>query len=872
MKLLALHLTNVRKFAGKRASLTGIGSGITVVSEANEFGKSTFFDAIHALFFEKFSSSARSVKSLQPYAGGAVKVAADIQTDAGDFRVEKRFLSKKSAKVTRLSDGAIIAQEDQAERWISTLLGSGGEGPAGLLWVRQGLVGLEPDTAKEKTQLTETRRDLLSSVAGEIDTMTGGRRMDSVMRRVGETLGAIATKTGRKTGPWKDAADQVTDLEAELTIVTAQVQELDAALSDRRLAEAALKRLDNTEAMARRNGALIAAEVALDAAKTHATKVGSARQDRDLADLKATNAQGELDTFLNAISALEVAQKTTVASAALASDATAHSHRSKVDLEQAQTVHTAASNDVTLARQRLDALRQQIAARRAMTQATQLQAQIKKTETATAARDAARAIAKASTATPQWLRAVETAQDAVSTLAAAAKAQATCLSVTYNGDARITQGGRDLPAQQTIHLDGETELDLPNIGRMTIHAQPLGDATKDQLARAKYTLQKALSGTDATTLEHARALAVTRAQADVDTTLEQTRLDTLAPLGLDALRADLADAKLAATGAHDQQLPSMSDLEAELTRKEQTENTARQTLSHANADHSQARETAAKLQAASTAATETVARAAAQVGSIDTLDNRRADRLRTQATAQAALVKAAENLQSLIATAPDLNTAQAELDRAAGAVNSARHERTQVGEKLAALSSQIRTMAGNGIEEHRDTLIGQLEAARATELRFSRQAVALTRLQTALNAERNAARDTYFGPVQEELKPLLSILHDDANLSFDSDSLLPAALVRNQTEETLDDLSGGTQEQIAILTRLAFARLFARQGRHMPIVLDDALVYSDDDRIIKMFTALTRVAQDQQILVFSCRQLAFQDLGGAKPVLEITDV
>ena len=97
-------------------------------------------------------------------------------------------------------------------------------------------------------------------------------------------------------------------------------------------------------------------------------------------------------------------------------------------------------------------------------------------------------------------------------------------------------------------------------------------------------------------------------------------------------------------------------------------------------------------------------------------------------------------------------------------------------------------------------------------------------------------------------------------------------LTRGLAEETLVDLSGGTREQIAILTRLAFARLFARQGRHMPIVLDDALVYSDDDRIIKMFTALTRVAQDQQIIVFSCRQLAFQDLGGARPRVEISDV
>ena len=122
------------------------------------------------------------------------------------------------------------------------------------------------------------------------------------------------------------------------------------------------------------------------------------------------------------------------------------------------------------------------------------------------------------------------------------------------------------------------------------------------------------------------------------------------------------------------------------------------------------------------------------------------------------------------------------------------------------------------------------------------------------------------------MKPLLSILHRDAALTFDGDNLLPIDLTRGLSEEALDNLSGGTREQIAILTGLAFARLFARQGKHMCIILDDAHVYSDDDRIIKMFTALTLVAVDQQIIVFSCRQLAFQDLGGARPTVQVSDV
>ena len=77
-------------------------------------------------------------------------------------------------------------------------------------------------------------------------------------------------------------------------------------------------------------------------------------------------------------------------------------------------------------------------------------------------------------------------------------------------------------------------------------------------------------------------------------------------------------------------------------------------------------------------------------------------------------------------------------------------------------------------------------------------------------------------------------------------------------------LSGsiGTQEQLAVLTRLAFADLLVDQGRPATIILDDALVYSDDDRIESMFDVLTRAAERMQILVFTCRRRLFSQLGG----------
>ncbi|NOX40012.1 MAG: hypothetical protein GXP05_05725 [Alphaproteobacteria bacterium] len=145
----------------------------------------------------------------------------------------------------------------------------------------------------------------------------------------------------------------------------------------------------------------------------------------------------------------------------------------------------------------------------------------------------------------------------------------------------------------------------------------------------------------------------------------------------------------------------------------------------------------------------------------------------------------------------------------------------------------------------------------------------LKELAKTLDAARTTARDRYFEPVISELKPLLKLLWPDAELKFDGDSILPTALIRDGQEESIDVLSGGTREQIALLVRLAFARLLASGGRHAPIILDDALVYTDDDRIECMFDALHRQAGDLQIIVLSCRQRAFRELGGQKLAFKV---
>ena len=99
------------------------------------------------------------------------------------------------------------------------------------------------------------------------------------------------------------------------------------------------------------------------------------------------------------------------------------------------------------------------------------------------------------------------------------------------------------------------------------------------------------------------------------------------------------------------------------------------------------------------------------------------------------------------------------------------------------------------------------------------------------------------------------------DINFD-DYYAPSKFFRNGREESIDTLSLGTQEQISLFVRLAFAKLFANSHGSIPVILDDAIIYSDDIRIKEIFTALHMQSSSYQIIVFSCRQRSFQDLGG----------
>lgn len=229
---------------------------------------------------------------------------------------------------------------------------------------------------------------------------------------------------------------------------------------------------------------------------------------------------------------------------------------------------------------------------------------------------------------------------------------------------------------------------------------------------------------------------------------------------------------------------------------------------------------------------------------------------------QALFAQTEAQTEGLRGAAPNLESAEAALRRAKSVRDAATQEASRLRVTLADLNGQIRPRSDDAVEEAWRETSEALATAGDRVRRFETEVAVLDRLRDALLASRSAARDLYLKPVITELRPLLGLLFDDISIVFDENTLLPQTIRRHGQDEDVDRLSGGMREQLSVLTRLAFARLLARDGRPAPVVLDDALVYSDDDRIERMFDALHRQSRDHQIIIFSCRQRAFAKLGG----------
>ena len=912
MKILGLRVREVGSFR-EPVALEGLTGALDVLAGPNEFGKSTLFRALEAAFTVPHTSKAASARDwMVPSSGGAPTIEVDFEAAGASYRLRKRYFTSARASLQKL-DGSLLLRGADAEAQLTEILSAaGGHERLGLLWVGQ-RKSLEP------LKLADGARDGLKGlIADEVANAVGGGAMDAIRRKVAERLAGLVTLKQRKpVGPHKDASDlaaRLTRDASEQRDAVARGRDRLERLGDLRDQHAALseaaKRRERSDRTATARGTLETARAASDKRRTAEALWQRLDGEKVLAARALANFDLQADEFGSVMArrqALDAGHAAhTVAAATLA-------------LAGARRGFDDASAAAQTMRETLDAARREQSARAARVEVEALRMRMANVEAVTAQlNDVEKRIGEMPLLAPM-LRTAETLQRNLDALGARQAAAAVRVRIEYDkgGHGKITRNGAPIAKDAELAIDQPTELAVAGIGRITIAPGAVDNADDAvvQLGKAERELAEVLASAGAPTLVQLSALADAQAAAVAERDRLSARLDGLCPEGLPALRervvaaaphpgplpvktgrggAGLAAADCAApsqSAPREERAPSphtygervgvrggdecgpsydLAALDAALRTAEHTRAIAAATLAKLQAEQQTLDIALAKLTAESGMLAERHAALLALRPSNDATAEHRAtlvaashsaaERAREAVLALSAAREKEPNSQGILALEADLAGAVAAETQAAADLG-------RLDKDMAGLESLLERDALDGIGEKLAESEEALAIATQSLTRITAEIAALDMLEGHLAGAERDARAKYLAPVTERLAPYLHLVLPGAELDL-GEAFDATGLRRDGRNEAIARLSDGTREQIAVLARLGLGRLLSDTGYPMPLILDDALVYSDDDRIAASFAALEKAAAHHQVIVLTCRAKAFEQLGGARLVLQ----
>lgn len=212
-----------------------------------------------------------------------------------------------------------------------------------------------------------------------------------------------------------------------------------------------------------------------------------------------------------------------------------------------------------------------------------------------------------------------------------------------------------------------------------------------------------------------------------------------------------------------------------------------------------------------------------------------------------------------------------DVDRLRRSAEEAERQHQARDRQIVQLETELAAAGAQGLEE--DTAQRQSECTQAARRRdeLRRRAEALDYLLTRLELRRQALTRRLQAPLQKHLDRYLQLLFPSGRLEVD-ENLVPGALTRTGARGPeagdFETLSFGAREQMGVVSRLAYADLLKEAGRPTLIILDDALVHSDEHRLGQMKRVLFDAAQRHQVLLFTCHPANWRDMGVPLRALE----
>ena len=881
MKLRRLAVNQFKRFTAP-TQLGDLGDGLNLVVGPNELGKSTLLDALRAVLFERYNSRAQPIRALQNDRSGAAPVVElAFEINNSEYVLTKRFVKRPYGRL-ECPDGTVL-EADSAENELRNLLGfaeAGNRGANsetlgmwGVLWVQQGQSFGRPDLPDSALA------SLSTGLESEVGTVLGGRRGKELPKVIEQKRDELETPQRRQPrGEYKDTLDAINGLDQHLSEQQQQRLEILGTLERLETAEARLSRLEDGDQDRNDQGELAQARHELGEMTRHDLQIEAARSELENRQLQLDQAQRIQSERESRRTELKTDREKLKQQTNRLEELREHERESQVALDKLRKAVADADTEVEAAlllEAKWRGILDHIARSAELKDLLGKQSEFESAQERLA--DAQRQ-AQQIKVTDESLQRIRQAVDIAEQANARLSVAATRITFDIPSDrlAGVEADGVPLTDPSTrVEAVKPVEITIPERGRILIEPAV---TDRDQLVsaerKAKEELDSALGDVGAGSLADAQILRDQRRDFEATADAARKELDRLAPSGstptlrprIDELRQSLNDSSL---GEQSDQPPPRDKAEAEL-------NAVQTGLQRARDDERIARKAADERQRAVSEISVEVLTLHNAVENQTELIERRDERLRSEAetmsdlqlaeasdAAERALRKQQETVAMLEKEWPASARRQLEarISRLESAISQHEKTRTDLKMECAALRERIEVHDSAGIDEAIEHTQHELEQASRLRDRFKREIEVLTLLADALRAAESEARERYLAPVVNRVHPYLQMLFPNAEIGMDEDLNITGMSRIAGHEENFDRLSMGTQEQIAVLVRLAFAEMLIDQGAPAAVILDDALVFSDDQRMGLMFDILSHAAQRMQILIFTCREQLFEGLG-----------
>jgi hypothetical protein len=864
VKLHRLVLTNYRGITHREIEFPD--RGVVVVSGANEIGKSSMIEALDLLVNSKDRSNKKDVKQVKPtHADVGAEITAEISTGPYRFVYHKRFHKRCETQLTMLAPRREQLTGDEAHERVLALLD---ETVDMELWAAQRVLQAASTDVVDLSGCDALSR-ALDVAAGEA---VSGATDSLLVDRIDAEYLRYYTQTGRPTGEWAAAVKRLQEADDEVARCAAAVAEVDDAVRRHAALTDNLSRLDQDRADAAKSlaEARVAAEAvaALTQQLKHAEVVAAAADATHAAAVAALTERRRLRADIGqraeAITGLEAAAAEAVEELGTATEVQA---AAQVAAEQARAAVEEAHTRVEAARRVVDRASEREEAHR-------LEARLAKLDAAR--RDLERVDRELAgiALTDDTMRAIETASVGVERAAAQAELASAHIELVAIADVEVRLDGAPVALEAggtwAASVGAPTEIELPGLLRArVVPGTPAADS-QTKFGEAQQVLSAALA--KASVADVAAARRVDERRRELIASGEKLRATIDALVGDDAVDelrtrlAELRDGAPAEPGLWEGPVDARADLNAAVAAHKQ-----------ATVDcetHRKVAELAAKQLGEKTTRAKVVGEKLAAAQAELAAATQRLTEQRSTATDDALAVKAeadgeqarratglvAELGAELARSAPDAVTAA--LSDAVRRVDALDARHTEATEALREVTAQLKVYGTEGRKGQLDAAQVEREHAEAEYVRMHRRARAAHLLRSVMVRHRDATRLRYVDPFRDQVERLGRIVFGDSfEVEIDSALRICSRTLAGRTVP-YESLSGGAKEQMGIVARLAGAVLVAKEDS-VPVVIDDALGFTDAERLTRMGAVFNAVGGDGQVIVLTCSPDRYASVQGA---------